>query len=361
MTEQGEGAVFLQTGCNKRSLALNLGSDQGRKIVEQLLQRSDVVVANLPPATLRKLGLDLASLHAVNPRLVLANVTAFGTEGPWALRGGFDGIGQAMSGAAYITGTPGAPAKAAAPYVDYCSAVLATVGVLAALRERDAAGSEGQGQSVGGSLLGTALAVFNSHLIEQGVLGLDREGTGNRVQTSAPSDVFATRDGHVLVHCPGNAVFARWARLLGLEEWINDPRFATDQGRGDHRNEICAPMADWCAEQTTDQVLATLAENGIPAGPILTPREALAHPQTRAVNVLREVDYPGLPQPAPVAGLPFTLSAGGEDIRSRPPQCGEHSAEILAELGYSPNQIEALKEQGIIAQAAPDKGFAQRR
>src|SRR5690606_35220837 len=137
---------------------------------------------------------------------------------------------QAMSGAMFMTGTPGNPAKCAAPYVDFTTAVLSAFGVLAALMERQ---RTGRGQEVGASLLGTALAVFNSHLIEESVLGLNRVPSGNRVQTSAPSDAFRTRDGHVLVHTPSDHLFARWAELMGESHWLEDPRFRNDQSRGD--------------------------------------------------------------------------------------------------------------------------------
>ncbi len=347
VTDQGEGAVFLQTGCNKRSVCLRLGREGISEVLAKLVSSADVVVANFPEPTLNKLGLDLASLQQHRPDIILANVTAFGNTGPWAQRGGFDGVGQTMSGAAYMTGSPGAPVKAAAPYVDYTSAVLAAFGVLAALRERD---TSGQGQQVSGTLLGTAVSVFNSHLIEQGVLGINREGTGNRVQTSAPSDVFATSDGHILVHCPGDAVFRRWATLLELDHWASDPRFADDQSRGDHRDIICEPMADWCRHRSTDEALQTLADAGIPAGPVLTPQQALDHPQVEAIDILRSVQYPGASRPAPVAGLPVSLSrSSGADVRSRPPMVGEHTDEVLTELGYGAQDISQLRDDGLIA------------
>ena len=204
VTAAGEGAVLLQTACNKRSLALDFRKPKSAEIVRRLVAESDVVVANLPPATLASLGLDYATLCRVRPQIILATQSAFGDAGPYQDRGGFDGVGQAMSGAMYITGSPGNPAKAAAPYVDYATAVLAAFGTLAALLHKNATG---EGQEVKTTLLGTALAVFGSHLIEQSVTGINRAGSGNRVQTSAPSDVFATADGHVLTHTVGDALF----------------------------------------------------------------------------------------------------------------------------------------------------------
>ena len=346
VTDDGDdGAVFLQTSCNKRSLCLKLGDDAANDLVAKLVASADVVVTNFPSSTLRRLSLDYDSLKQHKTDIISANVTAFGDAGSYATRGGFDGVGQAMSGAMYITGQPGAPVKAATPYVDYTTAALTAFGVMAALRERDASG---RGQEVSSTLLGTALAMFNSHLVEQGVLELDRVGTGNRVQTSAPSDVFQTLDGHVLIHSPGDAIFKRCAKLIGKSKWLDDPRFSNDQSRGDHRDEICAAMAKYCKTKTSSDLLQTLAEQGIPAGPILTPKEALAHEQIQALQVLGSVDYPGCPRPAPIADLPFKLSASNGGITHRPPLVGEHTSEVLQELGLTTKMIETLKQRGVV-------------
>ena len=346
LADDGSGAVFLQTGCNKRSLCLKLSSAGAEDVRTRLLRSADVVVSNFPPALQQRLGFDYATLCDVKPDIILANVSAFGTTGPLAEQGGFDGVGQAMSGAMFMTGVPGQPAKAAAPYVDYTTAVLTAFGVMAALRERD---RSGQGQQVNAALLATALAVFNSHLIEQGVAAPDRTPTGNRVQTSAPSDVFRTTDGHVLVHCPGDAIFRRWCVLVDRADMADDPRFATDQQRGDHRDEICALMAAWCAERSSDAALAELAAAGVPAGPVLTLQQTLDHPQTAALGVFGAVDYPGMPHAAPVADLPVRLSHSEAGIRTRPPTAGEHSDEILAELGFSAAEIASLRSDGVVA------------
>ena len=348
VTAAGEGAVLLQTACNKRSLALELKDPRAGPILQRLVAGADVVVANLPPATLAALGLDYAALRALRADIILVTQSAFGDAGPYKDRGGFDGVGQAMSGAMYITGTPGAPAKAAAPYVDYATAVLAAFGTLAAIMHRSATG---EGQEVKTTLLGTALAVFGSHLIEQSVTGINREGSGNRVQTSAPSDVFATRDGHVLTHTVGDALFKRWARLMGEEErWVSDPRYATDQSRGDHSAEILTRMRAWCAERSTAAALAQLTAAGLPAGPVLTPQQALDDPQVAAMGFLKSVTgYPGLPHPAQVSDLPVAFGRIQGGITQGPPTTGEHSREILAGLGLSAAEIASLIAAGVVA------------
>ena len=248
-----------------------------------------------------------------------------------------------MSGAMYMSGLPGAPAKAAAPYVDYSTAVLSAFGALAALLHRR---QTGEGQEVKASLLGTALAVFGSHLVEQGALGINRTPTGNRVQTSAPSDVFATRDGHVLTHCVGNGLFKRWARLMGdAERWLSDPRFQSDQSRGGSlRAEILERMRAWCAERTTAEALAALDAAGLPAGPVYTLQEALDEPQVTAMGFMQAVTgYPGTDKAINVPDLPLQFSATPGGIRERPPLLGEHTDAILTRLGYSVEQIDELR------------------
>ena len=346
VSDSGEGAVILQTGCNKRSMTLDPTTDEGRQIIAKLVATADVVVANLPPSALASMGLDEVSVRAINARAVLVTQSAFGDVGPYTRRGGFDGVGQALSGAMYITGTPGAPAKAAAPYVDFTTAVLSAFGALAALMERD---RSGMGQRVDATLLGSAMAVFNSHLIEQSVTGIGRVGTGNRVQTSAPSDVFATQDGHLLLHCVGNNLFRRWARLMGDEDrWVSDPRFKTDQSRADHSDEILARMRQWCAERTTEDALTALEAAGVPAGAVQTPQGALDDPQAAALGIFTEVSYPGMPRPAKVVDLPVRLSRTPGGIRQRPPTVGEHTDEILAELGFDAAAIADLKRRAVV-------------
>ena len=345
LASTGEGGVFLQTGCNKRGMTLNALKPEGREILAKLVATADVVIANLTPQGLKRMGLDYPSLVTIRPDIILTTQTAFGAVGPDAERGGFDGVGQAMSGAMFMTGTPGHPVKAAAPYVDYSTAVLSAFGTLAALIHRE---RTGVGQHVEASLLGTALAVFNSHLIEQAVSAINRQPSGNRVQTSAPSDVFATRDGQVLAHTVGNALFARWCDLIGEPDWPTDTRFSTDQRRGDHRDLICTRMAQWCQARSSRQALDELAAAGIPSGPVLDLQQALDNPQVAAMGWLAQVSFPGLAGHAPVADMPVKFSHLDAGIQRPPPQLGEHTDEILTELGFGPADIRRLHEARVV-------------
>src|SRR5437773_1585605 len=244
------GAMYVVMNRNKRGMTLDPSSPEGREIVKKLVATADVVVANLPPEVLRSLALDLESLRRVKPDIILTTVTAFGAGGPWSHRHGFDGIGQVMSGAAYMTGTEDQPYRASVAWVDCGTASLAAFGTLAALMERQ---KTGRGQKVEGALLRTAVAFNNPTLVEQQVIRPDRIATVNRGQTSAPSDLFRTRDGWIIAYAIGGPMFKRWATLMGEAHWLTDPRFKDDLARGDHGELISERMSRWTAERTTEQ------------------------------------------------------------------------------------------------------------
>ena len=341
----GVGALYLTMNRNKRAMTLDPACPEGREIVKQLVATADVVVANLPPEVLRSLVLDLDSLRRVRPDIILTTVTAFGAGGPWSHKHGFDGVAQLMCGSTYLSGTPEQPIRAAVAWVDCGTASLAALGTLAALMARQ---KTGRGQKVEGALLRTAVAFNNPALAEQQVIQVDRVATLNRGQTAAPSDVFRTRDGWIIAYAIGNPMFARWAKLMGEDHWLTDPRFKDDQGRGDHGELISKRMGGWAAERTTAEALAVLEAAKIPAGPLYSPQQALEDPQIRAGGLLRDTDYPGLPRPAPLAPTPVDLSETPGRFRHRAPTLGEHTDAILAELGYDADAIAGLRARGVI-------------
>lgn len=345
VTEDGTGAMFLQLARNKKSLTLNPMKPEGREVVKKLVATADVVIANLPPDTLAAMGLDYDSLTAIKPDIILTMISAFGRGGPYEYRVGFDGLGQAMSGSMYMSGTPDQPVKAYAPFVDFGTASLSAFGTMTALFERQ---KTGKGQVVEASLFNTALTMMNGTAIEQAAIQRNRVATLNRSQTSAPADTFQTKDGWVLVQTVGGPLFKRWADLMGEDHWLDDPRFKDDITRGDNGEAISERLAAWCAERTSDEALAAMEEARIPAGPVLSPQQVLDDPHIAAKGLFQATDYPGLANPAPLMRTPVELSETPGEIRQRPPELGEHTNEIMAELGYGAEEIAALKDKRVI-------------
>jgi crotonobetainyl-CoA:carnitine CoA-transferase CaiB-like acyl-CoA transferase len=347
LTETQEGALFLQMNRNKRGLTLDPMTPEGQEVVARLVRTADVVIANLPPQTLAAMKLDYESLKAIRPDIILTHVTAYGRGGPYSDRVGFDGIGQVMSGAAYMTseGDGEKPYRFQAAWVDFGTALHSAYGTLLALMAR---AQSGKGQLVEGALLGTALTTTNATLIEQAVLNINRTPTGNRGQTAAPVDIFRTRDGWILVQVIGQPLYKRWAQLMGESEWLTDPRFRDDISRGEHGELISERMSRWCAERTSAEAIEILGASMIPAGPVLKPQQTLDDPHVQAMGFFQPMDFPGLPKPAPVARVPLRLSETPGDLRTRAPVLGEHTDAILTELGYDAAAIASLRARKII-------------
>jgi crotonobetainyl-CoA:carnitine CoA-transferase CaiB-like acyl-CoA transferase len=340
-----EGAMFLQMNRNKKGITLDPMHPAARPVVKRLIETADVVVANLPPSALVAMGLDWDSIHRINPRTILTTVSAFGKGGPYAERLGFDGVAQAMCGAVYLSGSPGEPVRSYAPWVDFSTASLAAFGTLAALIARQATG---KGQEVEGALLRTATTIMSTGLIEQHVLKLNREATHNRGQTAGPSDIFRCKDGWITVLINGNPLFKRWARLMGEDHWLADPRFASDAARGDNGAHLSERTQHWCAERTVSQAIAALEAAKIPAGPVYSPQQMLDDPHAQAAGYFARVTYPGLAGETPVAATPVKLSDTPGSVRHGPPALGQHTDEVLTAIGYSAAQIAELRDQGAV-------------
>tara|TARA_Y100000766_G_scaffold276508_1_gene280759 strand:+ start:533 stop:1717 length:1185 start_codon:yes stop_codon:yes gene_type:complete len=345
VSEDGQGAMFLQLNRNKLGFTLNPTKDKGKEIVKKLVETADIVIANLPEQTLKSMSLDYEELKKINPGVILTSNTAFGTTGPYAERVGFDGVAQAMSGAMDMTGHPDQPTKAYAPYVDFCSASLAAYGTLLAYIEKL---KTGKGQRVQTSLLQTALTTTNSLLIEQELLSVNRVASMNRAQTSGPSDTFQTKDGWILVQTVGRPLFERWANLMNEERWLTDERFKDDLSRGDNGNLISQRMSEWCLERTSKEAIEELEKSRIPVGEVLKAEETLREDHILKKGSFVKMKYPTLDQEYSVVGPAVDLSENPGQIKKRSPQLGEHNLEILSGLGYSREEIEKLKEERII-------------
>ncbi len=340
----GEGAMFLGINRNKKGMTLDPMSAKGQEIAHSLVATSDVVVANLPINVLKKMCLDYDTLAAIKPDIILVNPSTFGPDGPYANRVGFDTVVQAMSGAMSLTGFPGAPVREIVPFEDFGTALSGAFGALAALFERQ---KSGKGQMVDVSLLATGLTVMQTLLIERAMTGIVREQQGNTSFHVGPADTYPTKDGWILISVLGNPMFRRWARLVERPDLIDDPRCADDLSRGDNFELINEVMGAWCAVRTTDECIRALEEARIPCGPVYEVDQTLSDPQVKARELLQPVNYPGIGD-VPLPATPVRLSRTPGGIRHRVPLIGEHTDEIMRELGYSDADIAALRAENII-------------
>ena len=345
VADSGEGPLFLALNRNKKSLTLNPMKPQGQKIVKELVETADIVIANLPQPTLEAMGIDYDSLKSIKPDIILTTVTAYGNGGPYSERVGFDGVAQALAGATYMGGRPGDPMKSFVPFADFGTATMAAFGTLSALIERN---KSGNGQLVEAALTRTVMAFNIALLAEEAIKAIDRPSYGNRGYSAGPSDIFKTTDGAVMVQVVGQPLFERWAKLMGEESWLEDPRFATDMDRGENGELLSARMQMWCKDMTTKEVLDALDEARIPCGPVLSAKQVLEDPHIKAMDFLQKMDFPGLKSPIPINTTPVKLSETPGTIRQRTAKLGEHTSEILDALGYSLDEISEMRDARVV-------------
>ncbi len=340
----GEGGLYLNVNRNKRAITLDLGHRESAKIVRRLIESADIVIVNLPIDVMKKVGLDYESVCRVKQEIILVMASAFGPDGPYANRVGFDGVAQAMSGAMSLTGFADAPVRDIVSFVDYGTALHAAFGAMVALYERQ---RTGRGSLIDVSLLATGVTFMQPLLAERAMTGIRRARQGNTAFYTAPSDVYRTSDGWIIVPTIGDDMFRRWARLMGREDLIADPRCADDITRGNNHALINEVMKAWCAAHTRDEAIRELEGARIPCGPVYDLDEVLADPQLAARGLLEEVEHPGNDARVPLAQTPVRINGEQKSLR-RAPALGEHTNEVLAELGFSAEEIAEFRKVGAI-------------
>ncbi len=336
----GESAAFMMLNRNKRGIAVDLKHEEGKEILRRLLADADVVIENYRKGTMERLGFGYDRLAAENAGLIYCEISGFGRTGPYADLGGFDLVTQGYSGLMSITGEgPGRPpVKCGAPITDITAGLLAAMGVLAAVIERQ---RTGKGQRVDTSLFEAGITQTFWQSAIALATGVSPGPLGSAHPLAAPYEAFETADGWLTLGASNETTWLRLPAVLDRTDLLEDPRFTLNKDRMAHREALAAELSGEFKRRTTDDWLERLAAAGVPAGPVLSVGEMLEHAQTRAREMVVEAEHSTLGSVATI-GFPVKFSDTPATVRSGAPTLGEHTREVLGELGYDAAQIEAL-------------------
>jgi crotonobetainyl-CoA:carnitine CoA-transferase CaiB-like acyl-CoA transferase len=333
------GPDFQNLHRNKRSLTLNLKTPEGLAVLKRLVAQADVVVENYRPDVKFRLGVDYESLQAINPRIVYASISGFGQDGPYRDRPGFDQIAQGMGGLMSITGEPGrGPMRVGVPVADLTAGIFAAMGILIALLERE---QSGEGQWVKSSLLGAQISMLDFQAARWTIAKEVPGQAGNNHPTSIPTGVFATADGYINIAAAGDDIYRRLCKALGADHLVADPLYATGRARSDNRDSLNEAIEAITRGKTSAEWIDVLNQASVPSGPIYKMNEVFEDAQVKHLAMTHTVPHPVLGD-VEVVGQPIELSRTPWSIRRATPEPGEHTDAVLAELGYSAEEIAAL-------------------
>ncbi len=350
---RGEAAYYLSINRNKRGIRLDLKSGPGREVLRRLLSTSDVLVENHRVGGLTRLGFPDEELERLNPRLVHLAISGFGPDGPYRDRPGYDFIVQAMAGLMSITGMPdeagGEPTKVGVAIVDLATGMLGAVAVLAALlgRDREGGPADGRGQRIDISLFESTIAWLANQAANHLVGGAVPGRLGNAHPNITPYETFRTADGSLAVAVGSDRQWPRFCGAVGLPELAGDERFATNGARIGHRAELRTLLEERFASGTSAEWTARLLGAEVPAGPINDLAEVFADPQARARRMVESVAHPTIGE-LRTTGIPFKLSATPASVRTAPPLLGQDTDEVLAGLGFAPDEVARMRASGVV-------------
>jgi crotonobetainyl-CoA:carnitine CoA-transferase CaiB-like acyl-CoA transferase len=351
-SEQREGLGGARNGFdfqnlhrNKRSMTLDLKSEAGKAIFFRLAEHADVIVENMRAAVKHRLGIDYEAVRKVNPRIVYGSISGFGQDGPYGKRAGVDQIAQGMGGLMSITGLPGqGPVRVGIPIADLTAGGFLAQGILIALLDREVTG---EGRWVHTSLLEAQIAMLDFQATRWLIKGEIPPQAGNDHPTGIPTGLFPTVDGQINIAASGQGIWERFCRTMKLEHFISDPRFAASEARSKNRHELNALIAEATKGRKSEELIVLLNEAGVPCGPVYTIDKVFADPQVTHLGIAQPLEHPKLGRLNLVA-QPNNLSGVSKAFRAPTPELGEHTGEVLREIGCSDAEIAGLRDKRVI-------------
>lgn len=340
-----DGAVFINVNRNKRSIALDLKTNEGRRIALKLVERADVLVENFVPGVMDRLGLGYQTISKMNPRIIYCSISGFGQEGPYHKRPSFDPVAQAMSGIMLATGEPDRPpVRILPPMLDYSAGIHAAYGIIIALLNRE---QTGKGERIDISLMDIGIVQMGAFVTHYTMTGELPERMGSAHKAWAPYQAFEASDGWVMIAVASDEMWLNLCKVLKLEDLGNDSRYATPQSRRKHRKELAELLTKVTRQYRARELESLLSEAGVPSGQLRNIAEVVEDPQVKARDLIDDIEYPGLGK-IKVVKNPIFFSGHAPRTQLQAPQLGEHTAAVLAELGYSEAEIQRLEDTGIV-------------
>jgi formyl-CoA transferase len=342
----GESAYYLCCNRNKRSITIDLKSQRGRELIEELARISDVLVENFTPGLMKRFGLDYEALKQINPELIYCSITAYGQDGPYRDRPGYDMVLSAVGGLMGITGEQdGPPCKVGVAITDVLTGVSTSGAIMAALLWR---ARSGRGQYIDSSLLDIQAAALANIASNYLVAGKEARRWGTAHESIVPYQVFPTRDHPIAIAAANQKLWESFCRALGQEQWLEDPRFSSNPGRVENRELLLPMISQVLARKTCDEWMELLVQAAVPCGPVNNMQRLFSDPQILHREMIAEVPHPTIGSLL-LCGIPIKYSETPGTVRLPPPLLGEHTEELLAEvLEYTPEQIEELRRQGVV-------------
>ena len=349
---EGEDGDFSRHGFdaqnlhrNKRSITLDLKAPEGIAILKKLAAKSDILVENFRPDVKTRLGIDYKALSAINPRLIYGSISGFGQTGPYRDRPGYDQIAQGLGGLMSITGLPGqGPVRVGIPVADLTAGIFLAQGILAAIIERE---RSGRGQWVHTSLLQAMVTMLDFQAARWLIGNEIPPQAGNDHPTGIPTGVFTTKDGHINIAAAGQQMYRRLCEALGIEALIDDPRFRSSKDRSKNRAVLNAELDRVLTSKTSAEWVELLNAKGVPSGPILNVQQVYENEQIVHLNMAVPVKHPALGE-LRLQAPPSTLSRTPASVRTAAPDVGEHTDEVLGELGFSADDVARLRRDKVV-------------